>query len=284
MRFVGCSLAWRPGEAEDGTSCLVVMDERGSIIANSFAGSAEELAGAVGEHVEERRGVVVGVDAPLSIPNERGTRGVEKVLSRVSLPAYSASRKMFGGEPYAEGFLAALEKVGVEYTDYPLPRAQRQDAVVEVDSAATLKVLYLEAGRQSNGDPAQALRDMGEPRFRKGNKEARSAALRDAVGVLWNRRGLRMRTNSLTPDLGLPENVDISRVEISSSLSHADLDRVAGLIEATLAAYTVYRHWRGRDGSVVVGTGDRGSVLLPASGALRERLFEECRAAGMPFA
>ena len=46
MRFRGCALAWRPGEARERASCLVVMDERGSLIANSFAGSAEEIAAA----------------------------------------------------------------------------------------------------------------------------------------------------------------------------------------------------------------------------------------------
>ena len=145
MRFVGCSLAWRPGEAEDRTSCLAVLDERGSIIANSFAGSTEELAGAVEGYAGDRRGIVVGVDAPLSIPNERGTRGVEKILSKVSLPAYSASRKMFGGKPYAEEFLAALEEVGIEYTDYALPRLRGQSVVVEVDSAAALFTLATES-------------------------------------------------------------------------------------------------------------------------------------------
>ncbi len=284
MRFVGCALAWRPGEAQSKTSCVVVLDERGSIIANSFVDGTEELAAAVNGYAEDRRGLVVGVDAPLSIPNERGTRGVEKVLSKVSLPAYSANRNMFGGEPYAEEFLAALEAVGVEYTDYPLQQARGQRSVVEVDSAAAMKVLYLESAASDNGDPAQKLAEMGEPRLRKGNKETRVAALKEAIEALWNRRGLRLRTSNLTADLALPENVDISRIEISPSLSHADLDRLASLIEATLAAYTVYRHWRGRDGSVVVGTGDRGSVLLPASVALRERIFEECRAAGIPHA
>lgn len=284
MRFVGCALAWRPGEAQSKTSCVVVLDERGSIIANSFVDGTEELAAAVNGYAEDRRGVVVGVDAPLSIPNERGTRGVEKVLSKVSLPAYSANRNMFGGEPYAEEFLAALEAVGVEYTDYPLQQARGQRSVVEVDSAAAMKVLYLESAASDNGDPAQKLAKMGEPRLRKGNKETRVAALKEAIEALWNRRGLRLRTSNLTADLALSENVDISRIEISTSLSHADLDRLASLIEATLAAYTVYRHWRGRDGSVVVGTGDRGSVLLPASVALRERIFEECRAAGIPHA
>ena len=44
MRFVGCALAWRPGEAREKVSCLVVLDERGSIIANSFVTNAQEIA------------------------------------------------------------------------------------------------------------------------------------------------------------------------------------------------------------------------------------------------
>ena len=279
MRFVGCALAWRPGEARDGVSCLVVMDERGSIIANSFAGSAEELAGAVEGYASERRGVIVGVDAPLAVPNERGTRKIERILSKVALPAYSASRKMFGGEPYAEELLAELERVGVEYADYPFPRQRGQRVVVEVDSAATLKILSLErAGGERNGDLAQRLRRMEEPKLRKGNKGARAAAVKGAIEVLWNTPGLRLRTGNLSAEPHSPENVDLSKL-----MSHAELDRVVSLVEGTLAAYTVHRHWKGRDGSMVVGTGDQGSVLLPATEALHARIAEECRAAGVPY-
>src|SRR5215216_5164597 len=144
MRFVGCSLAWRPGEAGGRASCLVVLDERGGIVANSAAVGVEELAAAVQGYAEGRRGVIVGVDAPLSVPNERGTRRIERILSKVALPAYSASRRMFGGKPYAEELPAEPQKVGVAYTDYPFPRERGQSVVVEVDSAATLKVLSLE--------------------------------------------------------------------------------------------------------------------------------------------
>ena len=80
MRFVGCALAWRPGEARDRASCLAVLDERGSIIANSFAADAGEIAAAIEDYVAERRGVVVGADAPLAVPNERGTRRIERIL------------------------------------------------------------------------------------------------------------------------------------------------------------------------------------------------------------
>jgi Protein of unknown function (DUF429) len=286
LRFVGCSLAWRPGEAGKRASCLVVMDERGSIVANSFATEAGELAAAIQDYAEGRRGLIVGVGAPLSVPNERGTRRIERVLSRLSLPAYSASRKMFGGDPFAEEFLATLEGVGVEYTDYPFRRLRGQRTVTEVDPAATLKVLLFEreGGRgEDDGDLAGLLRNLPEPKLRKGNKEGRATALKSAVDVLWNTPGLRLRTGNLSAELHSAENVDLSKLDITPELSHAEFDRVASLVEGTLAAYTVHRHWKGRDGSIVVGTGHEGFVLLPAAGALHKRIAEECRAAGVPY-
>jgi predicted RNase H-like nuclease len=292
VRFVGCALAWRPGEARDRASCLVVLDERGSIIANSFAVDAGEIAAAIEDYAAERRGVVVGADAPLAVPNERGTRRIERILSKVALPAYSASRKMFGGEPYSEELLAQLEGVGIEYTDYPLPRTRGQRVVTEVDSAAALKILALErtardgepSWNQPNGrDLAQVLRGMEELKLRKGNKEARASALKQAVDILWNTPGLRLRTGNLSGDISSTENIDLSRIDVNAGLSHADLDRIASLLEGTLAAYTVHRHWRGRDGSMVVGTGDEGSVLLPTPEALHARIAEESRAAGVPY-
>lgn len=284
MRFVGCALAWRPSESRDKLSCLVTMDERGGIIGNSFAGSVEEISAAVGEYGEGRRGVLLGIDAPLSVPNERGTRRIERILSKLSLPAYSASRKMFGGEPYPEELLAALQEHGIEYTDYPFRRTRGQRAAVEVDSGATLKVLSLERDREArNGDVAQKLRETEDPKFRKGNKEERASALKAAIDILWNAPGLRMRTGNLSSDLDAPENVDISKLDVISKLSHAQLDRISGLVEGTLAAYTVHRHWKGRDGSMVVGAGDGGSVVLPAAEGLHARIAAECRAAGVPY-
>ncbi|MDQ4063702.1 MAG: DUF429 domain-containing protein, partial [Actinomycetota bacterium] len=218
MRFVGCSLAWRPGEAGERPSCLVVMDERGSIVANSFATGAGEISSVVEGYAEGRRGLVMGVDAPLSVPNERGTRRIERVLSKLSLPAYSASRKMFGGETFAEELLASLEGVGVEYTDYPFRKVRGQRTVTEVDSVATLKILLLERGRHADGnsrdgddDLTGMLRGLPEPKLRKGNKEARAGALKSAVDLLWNTPGLRLRTGNLSADLSADENVDLSK-------------------------------------------------------------------------
>src|SRR3712207_6709071 len=132
--------------------------------------------------------------------------------------SYSASRKMFGGDPFAEEFLAALEGVGVEYTDYPFRRLRGQRTVTEVDPAATLKVLLFEreGGRgEDDGDLAGLLRNLPEPKLRKGNKEGRAAALKSAVDVLWNTPGLRLRTGNLSAELSAEENVDLSKIDIA---------------------------------------------------------------------
>lgn len=284
MRFVGCAPAWRPGEEGENTSCLVVLDERGSIISNTFSGTAEEIAAAVERFGADRRGALVGADAPLAVPNEKGARRISSVLSKVALPSYSASRKMFGGEPYGEKMLAELEEVGIQYTDYIFPRQRRQWLVTEVDSAATLKVLSLERGNGAKDDDlAQTLRGMPEPKLRKGNKEVRAAAIKESIEILWNTPGLRLRTGNLSGDLSASENVDLSKLDVNAQLSHAEMDRVVSLIDGTLAAYTVHRHWKGRDGSIVVGTGDDGSVLLPANAALHSRIAQECQAAKVPY-
>lgn len=286
MRFTGCAPAWRPGEAKERVSCLVVLDERGSIVSNSFVNGAGAIASAVEAATGSNGdGVFVGLDAPLAVPNERGTRKIERVLSRISLPAYSASRRMFeGGDPFMEDVLSGLEKVGVEYTDYPLPKQEGRYAV-EVDSAATLKVLALERdGAEDDADVAARLKAIPEARFRKGNKGARAEALREAIAVLWDTKGLRLRTGNLSGDLSAGENIDVSKLDVTEKFSHAELDRVVSLVEGILSAYTVHRHWRGRDGSVVVGVGDEGSVLLPAGDDLRAALVEECRVFEVAYA
>ena len=74
--------------------------------------ASKRSADAIDGYADERRGVLIGLDAPLAIPNERGTRRIERILSKVSLPAYSANRNMFGDEPYAEKLLEALQENG----------------------------------------------------------------------------------------------------------------------------------------------------------------------------
>ena len=136
----------------------------------------------------------------------------ERILSKVALPAYSASRRMFGDKLVAEDLLSELQEIGVEYTDYPFPRNRGQKTVVEVDSSAALKVLSLERSNSTNGDLAAQLRSMDDPKFRKGNKEGRAAAIQGAVETLWDTPGLRLRTGNLSADLAAEEKIGRAHV------------------------------------------------------------------------
>ena len=137
--------------------------------------------------------------------------------------------------------------------------------------------------RRKNGDLAQRLRAMDDPKLRKGNKESRAAALRGAIEILWDTPGLRLRTGNLSSDISAPENVDVSKLDVSAAMSHAELDRIVSLVEGTLAAYTVHRHWRGRDGSMVVGTRETRAPSCCRRRRLRARLAEECATASVPY-
>ena len=84
MRFVGCALAWRPGEAREKVSCLVVLDERGSIIANSFVAGAEEIARRV-EEPGAAKAVAASEAVRLAVSEAQSTLGEEgRVLLRPS--------------------------------------------------------------------------------------------------------------------------------------------------------------------------------------------------------
>lgn len=138
------------------------------------------------------------------------------MLARLSLPAYSASRRMFDGPPFMEEVLQALEAAGFEYTDYPFP-GERGRYVVEVDSQATLKVILFERAGDGGADASEVaakLKELPEARLRKGNKSARAEAIKSAISTLWDTKGLRLRTGNLSGDIGSPENVDVSKLDV----------------------------------------------------------------------
>jgi predicted RNase H-like nuclease len=68
MRFVGIDLAWG-GRRPSG---LAVLDPDGTVVAEGWATSDEELAGLLERH--DPGGAVVALDAPLVVTNPAGTR------------------------------------------------------------------------------------------------------------------------------------------------------------------------------------------------------------------
>ncbi|HEY8486165.1 MAG TPA: DUF429 domain-containing protein, partial [Limnochordales bacterium] len=92
VRYVGIDLAWSEGHP----SGVVVLDEHGRVEAAAYRTELEALA-ALCLGPQGCGPVVVGVDAPLKVPNETGQREAERGLLRAFAPfrlgAHVANRR-----------------------------------------------------------------------------------------------------------------------------------------------------------------------------------------------
>ena len=96
--FVGIDLAW-----STGTTGIAAVDEAGRLLTSATVVTNEQIIG----WLDGLGGVprVVGVDAPLVVPNETGQRPAERLIGsaygRYGASAHSANRRLLGGDPRA---------------------------------------------------------------------------------------------------------------------------------------------------------------------------------------
>ena len=101
MRFVGIDLAWG-GRRPSG---LAVLDPEGTVVAEGWATTDEELLGFLAAH--DRDGAVLALDAPLVVTNPSGTRrGCEAELQRrygrLGAGPYPTNLGLLGGRVLTE--------------------------------------------------------------------------------------------------------------------------------------------------------------------------------------
>lgn len=96
---LGMDLAW-----SSGRTGLALVDAAGRLLDSASVRTDDEIAAWVTPHLGSI--AVVGVDAPLVVPNETGNRAAERELGRAygsfGAGAYPANRTLLGGEPRAE--------------------------------------------------------------------------------------------------------------------------------------------------------------------------------------
>jgi predicted RNase H-like nuclease len=224
MNFIGVDLAWKKG----GETAIAVLNSRGSFTSHGYEWRDADIASFVDGYTEN--GCLVGVDAPLVVPNDTGRRRCEDELQSMGIPSYPANRswlqKAFGAVR-GETLLAELQKRGIRLVD-SLPVAPGFKGVMEVYPHSTLKTLLPEI-----------------PAYKKGPKAKR---LREVMRLLSLLEGL-------DPPLQLP--VELLRGETGS------LKSVADLIDAGVAAYTVYICYKDPGRCLILGNKREGFVLLP---------------------
>ena len=88
MRFVGIDLAWSLRNTHRAETGGVSIDETGRVIASASLTADEAIVAFVLAHTDPD-GCIVGIDAPLVVPNETGQRACEAAL----LPSVSNVHK-----------------------------------------------------------------------------------------------------------------------------------------------------------------------------------------------
>ena len=143
MLFVGLDLAWGrkntsggcvlayPGDARDGKAEVLDVAET--------LGDDDAILGWVEkwDKAQGWEGLLLGIDAPLLVPNETGKRPCEAELgrrfARFQAGAHPANRQLFGGDVRGERLVERLATLGVPHDPYlSAPRQMGVRQVMEV--------------------------------------------------------------------------------------------------------------------------------------------------------
>ncbi len=241
MRFIGVDLAWSTRHTDKPETGAVAMDAAGRVVAWSHCGTDDAIVQFALDHAGAG-GAIVGIDAPLVVPNERGRRVCEAELHAVGIPSYPANRtlmaRLYGGargeiltERFAaHGFVLAAEIV---------PEMDVQ-AVTEIYPRALIRRLFgtipkYKGAKVTRGDAATGL-------------AALEALLRERLDppIVWN---------DLPPLPALP--------------TPSDLKRRGDMLDAALSAYVCLLAWQSEPPRTeTLGTLEGGFIMLPRIVAL----------------
>jgi predicted RNase H-like nuclease len=240
MRFVGIDLAWG-GRRPSG---LAVLDSEGTVVAEGWTTTDEELLGFLAAH--DRDGAVLALDAPLVVINPAGTRrGCEAELQRrygrLGAGPYPTNLGLLGGRVRA---MELVERSGRPYVTVPRDPGHRAGWwAVEVF-------------------PAPALVELGAleraVRYKKGPPAERRAGLAVVAEVLGRLAGA-------DPPLRLdPSGVLARELGRLAQLRGAGLKAAEDLADAHVCAYVGLWWWaRGPAATLVAGDDPTGSILVP---------------------
>lgn len=233
----GVALAWQPGQPAVVRDVQDALGDDDSILAWVEACEA----------AEGRGGLIVGVDAPLLVPNETGKRPCEAEIgrrfARFQAGAHPANRTLFRGYVRGEDLTAQLAGHGIAHSPYlEAPQDSTRRQVMEVFPHPAHVVLF---------GLAKTLKYKAKP--------GRTYPARWAVFTEYGRLLRSLQTHG--PPLRLPEDWPPRDV---SGLVGSALKRLEDSLDALTCAYIVYYYWwHGHWGGEVIGDMTQGYIVVP---------------------
>ena len=253
MRFVGIDLAWSPRNPSGGA----VLSASGRVLASTSAlGGDNEVLNFVTEALPQDSPGLVAIDAPLSVPNETGTRTCDRqvasVFGRYHAAPYPANRQNLNryGGLRAEDIRRRLEALGFG-SDPAIGRLDDTRRVIEVfPHPATVSLFQLSRTLKYKARPTRTY----ELRWHE------LGQLRDHLVFL----------RESNPPLRLPP--EIATVPIEGLRGHR-IKGIEDLLDAIICAYSVFHAWHyGPRGYAIYGSATQGSILVPMTPSMWQRI------------
>ena len=252
MLFLGLDLAWGRKNTSGGcvVSCQPETEGRGAVVEVIEAlGDDEEIVAWARRWNAEAGpdGLLLGVDAPLLVPNLTGKRPCETELgrrfARFQAGAHPANRTIFGGDVRGERLAARLSEIGIAHDPYlSLPRHAPVRQMMEVFPHPAHVILF---------GLTRTLKYKPKP---KRSYDTRWAAMNDYSRLL---RSLAQ----FDPPLDLP--ADWPPADVTGRIG-GGLKRLEDAMDAVTCAYIVFWYWqRGTAGAEVLGDMTDGYVVIP---------------------
>lgn len=244
--FIGVDLAWSPSNPSGGA---VIRDGRLQAHTGTLGDNSEVVA-FVAAHLPPDAGAVVAVDAPLRVPNARGSRACDRALSAEwrgfhagALPA-NRDRLAENGIVRGEALVEALVQRLRFSEAATIPRESQARLVCEVfPHPAHIALFGLD----------RILK------YKRGRVDERRAELARYQKLL---RGLRKATPPLKGTKQLLTGVDVT------ALRGRELKAYEDTLDAITCAYVADYLWQhGPRAAITYGTLAEGSIVVPALGA-----------------
>lgn len=230
VTFLGVDIAWSMNPKPRSSGVCIMEDER--IKELTHAGSNQEIL----ELAEEFDADYIGIDAPLRVPNEEGSRPVERELASRGRPAYPANRNFFNkhyGGIRGEELVELFKRKG-----YPFIERTRNNekGIIEVYPNPTIKALL---GKIPN------------------YKNIKKKEVRKGVSKIWS----KLRNKKLPIEVNF-KNHDKMLVEDNlTGLSAKELKRKGDVLDAFFCSYVMLLDYKRVSSVEVIGNKEEGYIL-----------------------
>jgi histidinol-phosphate phosphatase family protein len=253
VRFVGIDLAWSPRNPSGGA----VLSASGRVLASTSAlGDNDEVLDFIAKALPRNSPGLIGIDAPLSVPNQTGVRPCDSQLAsifrRYDAAPYPANRQNLNryGGLRAEIIRRRLQALGFRH-DPAIDRQADTHRVIEVfPHPATVSLFQL---RRTLKYKARSTRTYELRWHELGQLRDHLVSLRESI-----------------PPLHLPPELASLPIE---GLRGRQMKEVEDLLDAVVCAYSVLYAWHhGPRGYAIYGSPTQDSILVPMVPSMWQRI------------